>query len=127
MSVPVPVRRRLPDERKSVTRKLVVRTADGPIKMYVTVGLFEDGSPGELFLKVDRQGSLLSGFADAVALSVSLGLQWGVPIQAFITKFRHAKFEPSGPTGWPKVPMASSLLDLLAAWLDDQFPASDKP
>lgn len=114
-------RRRLADERAAKTATLRMTTADGEIQVYVTVGLYEDGTPGELFLKVDRQGSTISGFADALAIAVSLGLQHGVPLSAFVSKFRSMRFEPAGRTSDPKQPVASSFVDLVAGWLERAF------
>lgn len=114
-------RRRLPETRPSVTHKLTIQTPNGPIDCYATVGLYDDGRPGELFLRVSHQGTLLSGFADALAMAVSLGLQYGVPIEAFLAKFRHMRFEPMGLTGDPDQSFASSLVDLLAGRLERQF------
>lgn len=116
-------RERLPDTRDSVTRvlRLRVRGENGvpeEVACYATVGLYPDGTPGELFLVVDKEGSTVSGFADALAMAISIGLQYGVPLSAYTAKLRRTRFEPAGSTGDRSHPLASSLLDYLAAWLD---------
>ncbi len=129
--LPAARRERLPTERAGVTRKLVIHAPDGPIEMYAIVGTYADGRPGELFLKLDRAGSLASGLADGFSLVVSLALQHGVPLPAITGKLRHGRFEPSGTTGDPEQPIASSLLDLLAGWMErrfgDQASSSQRP
>src|SRR5438094_5607212 len=87
-----PVRRKLPDERKAITHKFDIAGHEG----YITVGLFEDGQPGEIFLVMAKEGSTISGFADAFAAAISYALQYGVPLQALVDKFSHVRFEPSG-------------------------------
>ena len=119
-------RRRLEDERASRTRKLAIQTPEGRIVCYANVGVYPDGLPGELFLTVDKRGSLLSGFANALAQSVSIGLQYGVPLSAFTRKFKGMMFEPRGRTNLDSHPFAKSLLDLLAVWLDETF-KEDEP
>ena len=120
-----PCREHLPDDRQAVTRKLTLRVPGEDdvqeITVYATVGLYPDGRVAELFLKVARQGSTISGFADAVAMCISIGLQYGVPLEAFVSKLRHQRFEPVGRTGDPEQPAASSLLDLVAGWLERRF------
>lgn len=121
-----PKRRRLPDTRDSKTTTIrLTHAVDGgaveTIDCYVIVGLYDDGAPGELFIHVDRQGSTISGFADAVALAVSLGLQYGVPIEVYVRKMRGMRFEPSGRTADSDHPFASSLLDAVAVWLARTF------
>jgi ribonucleoside-diphosphate reductase alpha chain len=104
-----PVRQKLPRRRKSQTFSFRVADCHG----YVTVGEFEDGRPGEVFLKVAKQGSTLAGIMDAFAISVSLGLQYGVPIQAFADKFVNMRFEPAGMTDDPDLRIATSLVDYI--------------
>lgn len=121
-------RLRLPDERDGVTRVLRVHApgvngTPEEVSCYVTVGLYPGGAPGELFIHVDREGSTLSGFADALAMAISVGLQHGVPLAAYTAKLRRTRFEPSGPTGDADQPFAASLLDYIAGWLDRRFPA----
>ncbi len=105
--LPVPVRRRLPKKRDSKTIKFKVADTEG----YITVGEFEDGTVGEIFLKVAKQGSTLSGIMDAFAISISMGLQYGVPLAAYVKQFCGTRFEPSGVTDDPDFRIATSILD----------------
>ena len=100
-AMPRPVRRKLPDERQSITHKFDIAGHEG----YITVGLFEDGQPGEIFLVMAKEGSTISGFADAFAQAISYALQYGVPLQVLVDKFSHARFEPSGMTREPRGPL----------------------
>ena len=101
------VRRRLPDERHSLTHHFSVGGQEG----YVTVGLYEDGLPGEMFIRMAKEGSTVSGLMDSFATAVSLALQYGVPLQVLCDKFSHTRFEPSGWSGNPKIGYAKSLMD----------------
>ncbi len=101
------VRRRLPDERHSLTHHFSVGGQEG----YVTVGLYEDGLPGEMFIRMSKEGSTVSGLMDSFATAVSLALQYGVPLQVLCDKFSHTRFEPSGWSGNPKIGYAKSLMD----------------
>lgn len=112
-----PIRRRLPDERQAVTHKFRV----GGLEGYLTVGLFEDRTPGEIFLVVAKEGSTLSGVMDAFATSVSMALQYGVPLNALVKKFSYVRFEPSGFTGNKEVPIAHSIVDYIFRWLAVKF------
>ncbi len=112
-----PYRRHLPDERPAVTHKFRVGEQEG----YVTVGLFEDGTPGELFIKMAKEGSTVSGLADAVALLTSIALQYGVSIEKLADKLEHTRFEPYGTTGNPEIPLATSVLDYIFRWLRHHF------
>jgi len=112
-----PLRRRLPDERKAITHKFQV----GTFKGYVTVGLYDDGTPGELFVAMAKEGSVISGLADAFATSVSIGLQYGVPLQVLVNKFVHMRFEPSGYTNNPNIRIAKSLVDYIFRWMAMKF------
>src|SRR4029078_1934602 len=112
-----PVRRRLPDERQSLTHKFDIAGHEG----YITVGLFEDGTPGELFLVMAKEGSTISGFADAFAQSISYALQYGVPLQVLVDKFSHARFEPSGMTKNPDIRFAKSIVDYIFRWMAAKF------
>ena len=116
-TMPQPVRRRLPDERHAITHKFDIAGHEG----YVTVGLFEDGTPGEIFLVMAKEGSTISGFADAFAQAISYALQYGVPLQALVDKFSHARFEPSGITKNPHVRFAKSIVDYIFRWLAVKF------
>ena len=110
-------RRKLPAERNSITHKFSIGGHDG----YITVGMYEGGVPGEIFIKMAKEGSTLSGFMDGVALSVSIGLQYGVPLKALVDKLMNTRFEPSGYTGNPSIPYAHSVLDYIARWLGGRF------
>jgi ribonucleoside-diphosphate reductase alpha chain len=112
-----PLRRRLPAERQAITHKFAIADHEG----YITVGLYEDGTPGEIFLKMAKEGSTVSGLMDSFATAVSMALQYGVPLQALCTKFSHARFEPSGFTGNPEVPIAKSIMDYIFRWLASRF------
>jgi ribonucleoside-diphosphate reductase alpha chain len=112
-----PVRRKLPDERNALTHKFDIAGHEG----YVTVGLFEDGQPGEIFLVMAKEGSTISGFADAFAQAISYALQYGVPLQALVDKFSHVRFEPSGMTKNPDVRFAKSIVDYIFRWLATKF------
>ncbi len=113
----VPHRERLPDTRRSITHKFNVSGHKG----YITVGLYDDGRPGEIYIKVAKEGSTMSGLLDSFGIAISLGLQFGVPIAALVRKFEHQKFEPSGWTTNPQIPEASSLIDYIFRWLGLQF------
>jgi ribonucleoside-diphosphate reductase alpha chain len=112
-----PVRHRLPDERHSITHKFDIAGHEG----YITVGLFEDGTPGELFLVMAKEGSTISGFADAFAQAISYALQFGVPLQVLVDKFSHARFEPSGMTKNPDIRFAKSIVDYIFRWMATKF------
>ena len=112
-----PVRRKLPDERQSITHKFSIGGHEG----YITVGLFEDGTPGELFITMAKEGSTISGLMDSFATAVSYALQYGVPLKFFVDKFSHVRFEPSGWTGNPHVPYAKSIMDYIFRWLGAKF------
>ena len=88
---------------------------------YITVGMFEDGTPGEIFLVMAKEGSTISGFADAFAQAISYALQYGVPLQALVDKFSHARFEPSGMTKNPEVRFAKSIVDYIFSWMATKF------
>jgi ribonucleoside-diphosphate reductase alpha chain len=110
-------RRRLPDERRSLTHHFCVGGQEG----YITVGLYEDGTPGEMFIRMSKEGSTVSGLMDSFATAVSLALQHGVPLQVLCDKFSHTRFEPSGWSGNPKIGYAKSLMDYLFRWLELRF------
>ena len=112
-----PVRRKLPDERHAITHKFDIQGHEG----YITVGLFEDGQPGEIFLVMAKEGSTISGFADAFAQAISYALQYGVPLQALVDKFSHVRFEPSGMTRNPEIRFAKSIVDYIFRWLASKF------
>jgi ribonucleoside-diphosphate reductase alpha chain len=112
-----PVRRKLPDERQAITHKFDIAGHEG----YITVGLFENGQPGEIFLVMAKEGSTISGFADAFAQAISYALQYGVPLQALVDKFSHVRFEPSGMTRNPEIRFAKSIVDYIFRWLATKF------
>jgi ribonucleoside-diphosphate reductase alpha chain len=112
-----PMRRKLPDERVAITHKFSVEGQEG----YVTVGLFENGKPGELFITMAKEGSTLSGVMDAFATAISLTLQYGVPLEFLVNKFSHVRFEPSGWTNNPQIPHAKSIIDYIFRWLAAKF------
>ncbi len=115
------VREKMPVERASVTHKFSVGVNEG----YITVGMYPDGRPGEIFIKMSKEGSTLSGVMDGLALTISLGLQYGVPLKVFVDKLVNTRFEPSGITANPNIRFVSSVLDYLARWLGGRFISSD--
>jgi ribonucleoside-diphosphate reductase alpha chain len=112
-----PHRRRLPGERTAVTHKFEISGHEG----YITVGLYPDGTPGEIFLKMAKEGSTVSGLMDTFATTVSVALQYGVPLRDLVNKFAHVRFEPSGFTGNPEIPIAKSIVDYIFRWLGSRF------
>src|SRR5689334_13561545 len=116
-----PMRRKLPDERQAITHKFDISGHEG----YITVGLFEDGMPGEIFLVMAKEGSTISGFADAFAQAISYALQYGVPLQDLVDKFSHVRFEPSGMTKNPDVRFAKSIVDYIFRWMASKFLSQD--
>ena len=112
-----PLRKRLPAERQALTHKFEVGGHEG----YITVGLYDDGQPGEIFLKMAKEGSTVSGLMDSFATAISLALQYGVPLQALVDKFSHMRFDPQGFTKNPEVPIAKSLMDYIFRWLASRF------
>ncbi|HUK14300.1 MAG TPA: vitamin B12-dependent ribonucleotide reductase [Thermoanaerobaculaceae bacterium] len=117
-----PVRRKLPDERVAITHKFSVEGQEG----YVTVGLYEDRKPGELFITMAKEGSTLSGVMDAFATAISLTLQYGVPLEFLVNKFSHVRFEPAGWTNNPQIPFAKSIIDYIFRWLAAKFLAPEQ-
>ncbi|TMB99067.1 MAG: vitamin B12-dependent ribonucleotide reductase, partial [Chloroflexi bacterium] len=116
-AIPHPVRRRLPATRQSRTHKFSIEGHEG----YLTAGLYEDGAPGEIWLVMAKEGSTLSGIMDAFATSISLALQYGVPLRDLVNKFSHMRFEPSGRTENKEIPVAQSIVDYIFRWLASQF------
>lgn len=114
-------RRKLPNDRSSLTHKFTIAGHEG----YLIVGVYEDGTPGEIFLRMSKEGSTMSGLMDAFATSVSLGLQWGVPVADLVNKFSHMRFEPSGFTGNAEIPIAKSIIDYIFRWLGARFLGSE--
>jgi len=122
ISVPMPGRRKLPDERRSITHKFSINGHEG----YITVGLYDEGQPGEIFLVMAKEGSTISGLMDAFATMVSLALQYGVPLRALVDKFSHTRFEPSGFTKNPEIPIAKSITDYIFRWLASKFLSTEE-
>ncbi len=116
-----PRRHKLPDERRAITHKFSVAGHEG----YITVGLYEDGTPGEIFLTMAKEGSTISGLMDSFATAISLTLQYGVPLEALVEKFSHMRFEPAGYTKNPEIPIAKSLVDYIFRWLASKFLSAD--
>jgi ribonucleoside-diphosphate reductase alpha chain len=114
-------REKLPVERDSVTHKFGVGGHEG----YITVGMYQDGRPGEVFIKMSKEGSTLSGVMDGLALTLSIGLQYGVPLKVLVDKLLNTRFEPSGITANPNIRFATSVLDYIARWLGGKFISSD--
>ncbi len=116
-ATPHPVRRRLPATRTSLTHKFSIEGHEG----YLTAGLYEDGKPGEIWLTMAKEGSTLSGMMDAFATSISIALQYGVPLRDLVNKFSHMRFEPSGRTENSEIPVAQSIADYIFRWMASQF------
>jgi ribonucleoside-diphosphate reductase alpha chain len=112
-----PHRWKLPDERRSITHKFDIAGHEG----YITVGMYEDGNPGEIFVSMSKQGSTISGLMDSFATAISYALQYGVPLRFLVDKFAHMRFEPSGFTKNPQIPYAKSIVDYLFRWLASKF------
>lgn len=117
-----PIRHKLPDERRALTHKFSINGHEG----YITVGLYEDGQPGEIFLTMAKEGSTISGLMDAFATSISLALQYGVPLKALVDKFSHMRYEPSGFTKNPEIPIAKSITDYIFRWLASRFLSTEE-
>jgi len=111
------MRRHLPSERRAITHHFSIGGQEG----YLTVGVYDDGSPGEIFVRMSKEGSTISGLMDSFATVVSLALQHGVPLDLLCAKFSHTRFEPSGWSGDPKIGYATSLMDYLFRWLELKF------
>jgi ribonucleoside-diphosphate reductase alpha chain len=115
---PVPERKKMPRERESITHKFSIAGHEG----YITAGKYEDGSVGEIFLTdIGKEGSTMRGLMNALATSISIGLQYGVPLEVFVRKFSYMRFEPEGITGNPEIPFAKSLPDYIMRWLASRF------
>jgi ribonucleoside-diphosphate reductase alpha chain len=112
-----PLRHRLPDERRSITHKFDIAGHEG----YIIAGMYEDGQPGEIFITMSKEGSTISGLMDSFATAISMALQYGVPLRGLVDKFSHMRFEPSGFTKNPDIPMAKSIMDYIFRWLASKF------
>jgi ribonucleoside-diphosphate reductase alpha chain len=114
---PLTQRRRLPDDRTEIGRKFRVGEYEG----YIHVGLFEDGTPGDIFVDIAKEGTTLAGLMNSIMISVSLGLQYGVPLEVYVSKFSHMRFEPSGMTNDPDIRVAKSIVDYIFRWMGKRF------
>jgi ribonucleoside-diphosphate reductase alpha chain len=112
-----PMRRRLPDTRRSVTHHFNVAGHEG----YLTVGMYDDGSPGELFITMSKEGSTIGGLMDSLGTAISVALQYGVPIESLVNKFAHQRFEPMGMSTNRDIPFAKSLVDYIFRWMGMEF------
>ncbi|MGH7825920.1 MAG: vitamin B12-dependent ribonucleotide reductase, partial [Candidatus Binatia bacterium] len=112
-----PLRRKLPDERRSITHKFDIAGHEG----YITAGMYEDGQPGEIFITMSKEGSTISGLMDSFATAISMALQYGVPLRVLVDKFSHMRFEPSGFTKNADIPIAKSIMDYIFRWLATKF------
>lgn len=112
-----PKRRRLPDDRNEIGRKFRVGDYEG----YIHVGIYDDGTPGDIFVDIAKEGTTLAGLINSLMISVSLGLQHGVPLEVYVSKFSHMRFEPSGPTNDPDIRVAKSLVDYIFRWMGKKF------
>ncbi len=119
---PHPQRRRLPDDRTEVGRKFKVGDYEG----YIHVGLFEDGTPGDIFVDIAKEGTTLAGLMNSFMISVSLGLQYGVPLEVYVSKFAHMRFEPSGLTNDADIRVAKSIVDYVFRWMGKKFLTADQ-
>ncbi len=119
LAPPTPQRVRLPDERQAITHKFSIAGHEG----YITVGLYPNGKPGEMFVAMAKEGSVVSGLMDSFATAVSIMLQYGVPLEVLVHKFSHMRFEPSGVTSNADIPIAKSVMDYIFRWLDMKFGA----
>jgi ribonucleoside-diphosphate reductase alpha chain len=118
----LPQRRRLPDDRMEVGRKFKVGEYEG----YIHVGVFEDGTPGDIFVDIAKEGTTLAGLMNSFMISVSLGLQYGVPLEVYVSKFSHMRFEPSGMTNDPDIRVAKSIVDYIFRWMGKKFLSADQ-
>jgi ribonucleoside-diphosphate reductase alpha chain len=122
VTAPHPQRRRLPDDRVEVGRKFKVGDYEG----YIHVGLFEDGTPGDIFVDIAKEGTTLAGLMNSFMISVSLGLQYGVPLEVYVSKFSHMRFEPSGLTNDTDIRVAKSIVDYIFRWMGKKFLSADQ-
>ncbi|MDQ2980707.1 MAG: hypothetical protein M3R26_00050 [Actinomycetota bacterium] len=120
--VPLTQRRRLPEDRVEVGRKFRVGDYEG----YIHVGLYEDGTPGDIFVDIAKEGTTLAGLMNSFMISVSLGLQYGVPLEVYVSKFAHMRFEPSGPTNDADIRVAKSIVDYIFRWMGKKFLTTDQ-
>ncbi len=117
----MPTRKRLPEERRSITHKFTIGNHEG----YITAGLYSNGQPGEIFLTMSKQGSVIAGLVNSFATAISISLQYGVPLKVLVNKFIHSRFEPSGFTHNPNIQVAKSIVDYIFRWLALKFLSSE--
>src|SRR4029077_16821744 len=117
-----PKRRRLPDDRTEIGRKFRVGEYEG----YIHVGVYDDGSPGDIFVDTAKEGTPLAGLMNSFMIAVSLGLQYGVPLEVYVSKFAHMRFEPSGVTNDPDIRAAKSIVDYVFRWMGKKFLSVDQ-
>ncbi len=122
---PSAVRERLPDERQSITHHFVIRDEDGEVDCYLTVGLYEDGRPGEVFAKMGKEGQAISGLLDGWAIGMSIALQYGIPLEVFVSKLSGMAFSPSGYSGNREIGYAKSVLDYIVRWMALRFGSAE--
>ncbi len=115
-------RHKLPRTRDSLTHKFCINRFEG----YLTIGLFEDGRPGEIFIKMAKEGSTLSGMIQGFCRAFSLTLQYGLPLEDAVERFRGMRFEPMGPTDNPEIPETLSVIDYVARYLELEFPTEQQ-
>src|SRR6266545_506778 len=120
--LPATLRRRLPDDRTEIGRKFRVGDYEG----YIHVGLYDDGTPGDIFVDIAKEGTTLAGLMNSIMISVSLGLQYGVPLEVYVSKFAHMRFEPSGMTNDPDIRAAKSIVDYIFRWMGKKFLSTDQ-
>ncbi len=120
--LPATLRRRLPDDRTEIGRKFRVGDYEG----YIHVGLYDDGTPGDIFVDIAKEGTTLAGLMNSIMISVSLGLQYGVPLEVYVSKFAHMRFEPSGMTNDPDIRAAKSIVDYIFRWMGKKFLTVDQ-
>ena len=116
-----PVRRRLPDDRRGLTKRIHLLHAGGDLKIYLQSGEYADGSLAEIFIKADQAGSTISGLLDALSVASSIALQYGAPVETLIDKWSRMQFEPSGTTSGPDACRVSSIMDAVARWLHARY------
>lgn len=114
-------RTRLPPERRGYTKRILLRYPGGELKIYVTTSTFADGRVGEIFLKADHAGSTISGLLDALSITTSLALQYGVPLETIVDKWTNLRFAPEGTTSDPAIPRVASIVDAIARWLRRRY------
>lgn len=114
-------RRVLPDTRDSITHKVYIESDQGRVSLFVTVGMYANGDPGELWMSVGKQGSTLRGMTDTAAIAISLMLQHRVPLKTIVDQFKNHSYLPNGPTSNPEIPHCASIIDYVVRWLEFKF------